>query len=56
MHELIESNQLVVDYLPTLAHSGDGFTKGLSPVKFFGARDMMSMIQKKPIVINTAES
>ena len=43
VHELIESNQLVVDYCPTLAHRGDGFTKCLFPAKFIAARDMMSM-------------
>ena len=49
VHGLVESNQLVVEYCPTLAHRGDGFTKCLNPVNFIAARDMMSMIQKKTI-------
>ena len=55
VHELIKSNQLVVEYCPTLAHRGEGFTKCLTRAKFIAARDMMSMILKKLIVINIAE-
>ena len=44
VHEFIESGQLRVQYAPTLTHRGDGFSKCLTPAKFFAARDMMSLV------------
>ena len=43
VHELILDDQLVVEYCPTLAHRGDGFTKALTPAKFLAAREVVSM-------------
>ena len=37
VHKLINSGQMVVDYAPTPAHWGDGFTKCLLPNKFIEA-------------------
>ena len=49
VHELMRSGQLPVDYAPTKAHRGDGFTKCLLPSKFIEAREMMSMVQHRAL-------
>ena len=35
INELIEANKMQVEYAPTLAHRGDGFTKVMTPAKYW---------------------
>ena len=35
INRLIEANKMHVEYAPTLAHRGDGFTKVMTPAKYW---------------------
>ena len=43
VHELLERDEIVVEYWKTDTHRGDSFTKCLVPVKFLAARELMGM-------------
>ena len=43
VHELLERDEIVVEYWNTDTHRGDSFTKCLIPVKFLAARELMGM-------------
>ena len=47
VHELIESEAIIVEYWNTATHRGDSFTKCLVPAKFLAARDLMGMVPNK---------